>query len=74
MELLRKKKFAIVFCLLFLTSIQMTYAKGFGTETSTTTEQCGACVCTYTVSTFYLFWIPINTTKELTGTDCSGIL
>jgi hypothetical protein len=74
MNYLRKKRFVIVLSIAFLLSTQATYAKGFGSETSSNTTSCGECMCTYVTTTFYLFWIPVSSSTELTGIDCSGIM
>ena len=41
-----------------------------GSSTTTHTEACGECRCTYATTTTYVFWINVGTETNLTGTQC----
>lgn len=41
-----------------------------GTTSSNETVPCGECMCTYTTTTQYIFWINVGSSTELTGTRC----
>jgi len=72
---LRSQKLIITLSLVFLFSIQTASAAPFiGSTSSTTTEACGECMCTWVITTTYFFWIKTGTKRELTETDCSGII
>lgn len=42
----------------------------FGSSTSTWTEPCGECTCTYAQTTTYIFWIGFTSPAEITKTNC----
>lgn len=44
-----------------------------GSTTDVVEQQCGECVCSYAITTSYFFWIKIDSTRDLTGVDCSGV-
>ncbi|NBL65757.1 hypothetical protein GV828_11150 [Flavobacterium sp. NST-5] len=42
-----------------------------GEKVETIDVDCGSgCTCTYTITTQYVFWINVGSTRELTKTSC----
>lgn len=69
---MKKIKF-VLFTILVVFSVHLTFAKGFGFDSKIVKEQCGDCVCIYNVEKLYIFWIEIGSTREFVGHDCSGV-
>lgn len=71
---MKKAKISILSLMLAFTLIMIptkSEAKGFGTEDSTSTQYIGAGQCLETtVTTLYLFWLPVQTTVDYNIVSC----